>query len=799
MRRRQFIYGAASALLAGCGPGNQATQTSAASKLLGAVTTANQALTQQALDDILLKSIDMKGWSQLLPYQPGDAHTQHLDNIRMLENIGAKLAAFVANPWLYIDTPFDVEDFFSTVTRVCADIHAALPDVIVGGACYETTAPALNQIPIPDWVFQEFSLSVEARNFDWQKMSYPDHRVSDGNANSRAIDITQTEARMWYFYMCKRLIDAGYEDIHLGELFTVSQNDVPGYRSFSDVLARIRRYATRAGRRGFVLLQAQTYPANDAGQWDDVNGKHGPVDSQGNLLLDYCYAPTRARENPDFPYEASLAVYHDVIFGRSRGGMHPLGWRCERGPYIVQLDNGGSPSPGKPIGWPYVWGWSEPDWFINQTPAYRRDWLRYALTWLRRVDPVGHFRPPGQNSGGGLPGIDDYHANIPWYGTPDDPDVPDSLKEPRDEWFKGFDDEPEIAALWSATEQARIVNGAFARPQLTTARPYALAPAIPSWDFSGESGITLPSGTYGSVHAAAGKQYGFVAGSGKVSQAVLFNAPAKCAFMISIAQRAAAAVADRQTVEVAIDGAVIGQVTPGAAFGHAIMSCGTVNAGVHTFSVNGKSASDCALFTDVRLLTAASYTNVVQQLYLAYYGRPADPAGLDYWADVFLGMGAAIDAQTLTESYGSTGPRFLVDSFGASQESVDLYGSGNFGSFVDAIYHNVLGRAPDAAGASYWVDALQRGLMTQAQAALTILGSTTVQDPSSTDFQVVAKRTKAAVYFTDRIRANNLAKAYSGSAANVGARGLLAAIHADTTDDALLASVDHYVAGLPRT
>jgi len=799
MRRRQFIYGAATALLAGCGAGPQESQTRAAPRLLSLTTTASAPLTQSALDDILQKSIDMKGWSQLLPYQPGDAHTQHLDNIRMLGNIGARLAAFVANSFLFVDTPFDVDDFFSTVTRVCADIHAALPNMIVGGACYETTAPALNRIPIPDWVFQEFSLPVEVRNFDWQKMSYPDQRVADGNANSQAIDISQTEARMWYFYMCRRLIDAGYEDIHLGELFTITQSDLPGYRNFIDLLGRIRRYGAHAARRGFVLLQAATYPANDAGQWDDANGKHGPVDSQGNLLLDYCYAGTRAKENADFPYEASLAVYHDVIFGRSRGGVHPLGWRCERGPYITQLDNGASPKPGTPIGWPYVWGWSEPDWFINQPPAYRQDWLRYAVTWMRRVDPVGHFRPTGHNSGGGLPGISWYHANVPWYGVPDDLNVPDSRKDARDEWFKGFNDEPEIAALWSTSAPARVVNGDFARPQLTASHPYALAPTVPFWDFSGQSGVTLSSGTYGSTNAAAGRQYGFVAGTGKVSQAVLFNAPTKCAFMLSSAQRRTASQSDNQTVEVALDGTVLGQVTPGAAFDQTVLYCGTVATGVHTLSVTGKSASDCALLADVRLLTAVSYVSVVQQLYLAYYGRPADPAGLDYWADVFLGMGAPIDAQTLTTAYGAPGPRFLVDSFGTSQESIDLYGSGNYATFIGAVYQNVLGRTPDPAGAAYWVDALQRGLMTQAQAALMILGSTTIQDVSSTDFQVVAKRTKAAAYFTDRIRAAELAAVYSGNAANASARALLTKIHADTADVALVSLVDTYIASLPRT
>ncbi len=31
----------------------------------------------------------------------------------------------------------------------------------------------------------------------------------------------------------------------------------------------------------------------------------------------------------------------------------------------------------------------------------------------------------------------------------------------------------------------------------------------------------------------------------------------------------------------------------------------------------------------------------VQELYIAYYGRPADPEGLEYWADRLDAVGAA--------------------------------------------------------------------------------------------------------------------------------------------------------------
>nr|MDH4395192.1 DUF4214 domain-containing protein [Limnobacter sp.] len=53
--------------------------------------------------------------------------------------------------------------------------------------------------------------------------------------------------------------------------------------------------------------------------------------------------------------------------------------------------------------------------------------------------------------------------------------------------------------------------------------------------------------------------------------------------------------------------------------------------------------------------------NSVQRLYLAYYGRPADPVGLNFWAD------------KLDAARGSLSG--ILDAFATSAESQTLFGN----------------------------------------------------------------------------------------------------------------------------
>ena len=49
----------------------------------------------------------------------------------------------------------------------------------------------------------------------------------------------------------------------------------------------------------------------------------------GKLLMDFHSFPLRIKEILDRPEEAELKVGHtDAIYGRSKGGGTPSGWRC---------------------------------------------------------------------------------------------------------------------------------------------------------------------------------------------------------------------------------------------------------------------------------------------------------------------------------------------------------------------------------------------------------------------------------------------------------------------------------------
>lgn len=605
--RRSFLVASGAAVLASCGGGGSTGASSAGgnsgvgsstgggtagSGATGSVavnptpvmTPASAALTRQALDAYLARSIVMQTWALFHPLS-GDNLSQHQDNLRMIANLEAKHVSWAANFFWSLTSNFDVEPIMSVAEQIASDLHAQDPQIIVGAACFETTSPLVNNIAVPSWVFDEFGQPVVTRNFDWQQMVYSDQRVSDGNPNTPAIDITRLESRMWFYYWARRYIDLGYEDMHFGELITVTQNDLPSYTHYWDLVGRVRTYAASHARRGFILINAIPYLSDTAGN-ADWSGQYGVVNSDGYLLFDYYYAAIRPQENPNSPYDAILGDFKDTIFGRNRGGLSPNGWTCANCPYVVQFDPGASPSPGNAIGWPYVWGWAEWAWYVNQPDTYRHDWLWYANAWLAMRDSSGHFRMPGMGDGGGLPGIDWYHANIPWYSQTD----PNAAT--RSEWFKGFNDEPVIKTIWSGTADPHVFNGTFFRPVLAGGQPDTTAPAVPSWSFSGQAGIATTGSSYvGSQLLAAGQQVAFISGSSSISQALLFPGAKSYQVQINAANRVVNGVVDVQSLAVELDGTVIGQVALGGSFATSSISLGSPPGGAHRVTISGSAVS----------------------------------------------------------------------------------------------------------------------------------------------------------------------------------------------------------------
>lgn len=83
----------------------------------------------------------------------------------------------------------------------------------------------------------------------------------------------------------------------------------------------------------------------------------------------------------------------------------------------------------------------------------------------------------------------------------------------------------------------------------------------------------------------------------------------------------------------------------------------------------------------------------ITELYIAYFDRAPDALGLHFWATAFSD-GLGLDA--------------MAAAFFDQPEHRSLYGEvTDIPAYITAVYENVLGRAPDAAGLAFWQDYLE--------------------------------------------------------------------------------------------
>jgi len=116
-------------------------------------------------------------------------------------------------------------------------------------------------------------------------------------------------------------------------------------------------------------------------------------------------------------------------------------------------------------------------------------------------------------------------------------------------------------------------------------------------------------------------------------------------------------------------------------------------------------------------------------MYVAYYGRPGDPDGVDYWAGELDDNGGNISV--------------IVDSFGNSQEYIDNYGEPNSDQLVTTLFQQILGRDADPEGLRFYVGLLDSGAKSLASIALDIANGV-----QGEDIDTLANKVVAAQYIT---------------------------------------------------
>lgn len=137
-------------------------------------------------------------------------------------------------------------------------------------------------------------------------------------------------------------------------------------------------------------------------------------------------------------------------------------------------------------------------------------------------------------------------------------------------------------------------------------------------------------------------------------------------------------------------------------------------------------------------------TTELNQLYLAYFGRPGDVDGLNYYKNWTLA-----DVQT---------------GFSNSPESQSMYGTTFGAAQVNAIYQNLFNRSAEPAGIDYWINAVNNGVngvkISPAAAAFSILVGA-----QNADKTAVTNKLAAVTSFLAGLDTTAEILAYSGAAA----------------------------------
>lgn len=161
------------------------------------------------------------------------------------------------------------------------------------------------------------------------------------------------------------------------------------------------------------------------------------------------------------------------------------------------------------------------------------------------------------------------------------------------------------------------------------------------------------------------------------------------------------------------------------------------------------------------------YTQAIQKLYVAYFNRPADAAGLQYWETV-----AASQNGELTQ---------ISSAFSKSAEYIAAYAGKTSAEVVSQVYSNLFGRTAEPGGLAYWAPLLNRGAITVDSVVTAVAGGAL-----GADAVAYAQKVNAATVFTNNLNTPERNESYNGDAALSVAKAFIATVrNIDTYNQAI--------------
>jgi len=138
----------------------------------------------------------------------------------------------------------------------------------------------------------------------------------------------------------------------------------------------------------------------------------------------------------------------------------------------------------------------------------------------------------------------------------------------------------------------------------------------------------------------------------------------------------------------------------------------------------------------------------LQQQYIAYFGRPGDPAGIKYW----LSSGSGI----------SSAREFAEKIYAQDEYKTATVGSKSTEEQVNSLYVNLFGRQADSTGLLYWTNEIEKGNLVLANVATDLIwAASNPSDGNSAqatlDADALANKVAAAEAYTAEVEASTTA------------------------------------------
>lgn len=155
--------------------------------------------------------------------------------------------------------------------------------------------------------------------------------------------------------------------------------------------------------------------------------------------------------------------------------------------------------------------------------------------------------------------------------------------------------------------------------------------------------------------------------------------------------------------------------------------------------------------------------------YLAYFGRPADPGGLQFWVDATNRTGGDATA--------------MINNFGTSVEYRDMYGQSSSTAVVNSLYQHLFNRDAEKGGLEFWSHHLETGALTLANIAFSVVNAA-----QGSDSNIIQEKVDASRHFTANLDTQREVDLYSNNLAALNARKWLSVISNDEAGNGKLIS-----------